>query len=151
MSLACMRITNHFHPNHFALKQRLGATRKWPINLVHLYSELVVNKALVLIPSFCVNYVFLLLKHCYVRRLENSRVCFVVIGFAKTRRSSVRFSRNARTSHALIVPVSLPVFTRSLQTFRLTARALLTSAKIRAVLPSDTYVAIDKIITEYVK
>ena len=54
-----MRITNHSHPNHFALKQRLGATRKWP-NLVHLYSELVVIKALVVIPSFCVNYVFLL-------------------------------------------------------------------------------------------
>ena len=49
-----MRITNHFHPNHLALKQRLGATRKWPINLAHLYSELVVMH------SFCVNFVFLL-------------------------------------------------------------------------------------------
>ena len=49
MSLACMRITNHFHPNHFALKQRLGAARKLPINLVHLHSELVVIKALVVI------------------------------------------------------------------------------------------------------
>ena len=27
-SLACMRITNQFHPNYFALKQRLEATRK---------------------------------------------------------------------------------------------------------------------------
>jgi len=50
MSLACMRITNHFHPNHFALKQRLGATRKWAINLVHFHSELVVIKALVIDP-----------------------------------------------------------------------------------------------------
>ena len=58
MSLACMRITNHFHPNHFALKQRLGATRKWPINIVHLHSELVVIKALVVIHGFSVNYVF---------------------------------------------------------------------------------------------
>ena len=61
-----MRITNHFHPNRFALKQRLGATRKWPctfifiFRLVHLYSELVVIKALVVIHSFCVNYVYLL-------------------------------------------------------------------------------------------
>ena len=55
-----MRITNHFHSNHFALKQRLGATRKWPINLAQFYSELVVIKALVVIHSFCVNYVFLL-------------------------------------------------------------------------------------------
>ena len=51
MSLACMRIANHCHQNHFALKQRLGATRKWPINLVHLYSELVVIKALDVIPT----------------------------------------------------------------------------------------------------
>ena len=58
MSLACMRIANHFHPNHFALKQRLGAARKWPINLVHLHSELVVIKALVVIHGFSVNYVF---------------------------------------------------------------------------------------------
>ena len=108
-----MRIRNHFHPNHFALKQRLGATRKWPINLVHLYSELVVNKALVLIPSFCVNYVFLLLKHCYVRRLENSWIFMVIIGFAKTRRSSVRFSRKAREPHTPLGPVSLTPFSPS--------------------------------------
>ena len=60
ISLACMRITNYFHPNHFDLKQRLGATRKWSINLVHLYSELLVIKAVVVILSFWVNYVFLL-------------------------------------------------------------------------------------------
>ena len=42
----------------FALKQRLEATRKWPINLVHLHSELVVIKALVVIHGFSVNYVF---------------------------------------------------------------------------------------------
>ena len=60
ISLACMRITTHFHPNHFALKQRLGATWKWSINLVHLYSELFVIKALVVILSFSVNYVFLI-------------------------------------------------------------------------------------------
>ena len=62
MSLACMRITNHFHPNHFALKQRLGAARKLPINLnlVHLHSELVVIKALVVKHGFSVNYVFFL-------------------------------------------------------------------------------------------
>lgn len=55
-----MRITNHFHSNHFALKQRLGATRKWPINLAHLHSELVVIKALVVKHGFSVNYVFFL-------------------------------------------------------------------------------------------
>ena len=36
MSLICMRIKYHFHVSSFALslalKQRLGATRKWPIN-----------------------------------------------------------------------------------------------------------------------
>ena len=53
-----MRISNHFYPNHFALKQRLGATRKWPINIIHLQSELVVIKALVVIHGFSVNYVF---------------------------------------------------------------------------------------------
>ena len=56
-----MRTTNHFHPNHFALKQRLEATRKKPINLVHLHSELVVIKALVVIHGFSLNYVFFFL------------------------------------------------------------------------------------------
>ena len=148
MSLACMRITNHFHPNHLALKQRLGATRKWPINLAHLYSELVVIKSSCCYTQFlCKFRLFYFLKHYCVCRLESSRVCFVIIGFAKTRRTGVRFSRKARKPHTPLGPVSLPVFTLSLQTFRLTARAcaLLTSAKIRAVLPSNTYVAIDKI------
>ena len=122
MSLACMRITNHFHPNHFALKQRLGAARKLPINLVHLHSELVVIKALVVIHGFWVNYAFFFyfLKHYYVCRLENSRFFFIIC-FAKTRRAGVRFSRKAREPHTPLGLLSLFVFTLSLQSFGLTA------------------------------
>ena len=120
MSLAFMRITNHFHPNHLALKQRLGATRKWPINLVHLYSELVVIKALVVIHSFCVNYVFLLSEA--LLRMQTGKL--TGLWFRKDAKEWREiFAKSAQISHALRPSLSLPVFTLSLQTFRLTARA----------------------------
>ena len=38
MGFICIRIKNHFHINGFALslalKQRLGATRKWPVAIL---------------------------------------------------------------------------------------------------------------------
>ena len=38
MSFICMRIKNQFHINGFALslalKQRLGATRRWPVAIL---------------------------------------------------------------------------------------------------------------------
>ena len=41
MSFICIRIKKHFHINGFALslalKQRLGATRKWPVALLSLF------------------------------------------------------------------------------------------------------------------
>ena len=127
MSLARMRTSNHFHPNHFALKQRLGVTRKWPINLVHWHSELVAIKALVVIHGFSVNYVFFFyfLKNYYVCRLDwkTDGFSFFIICFAKTRRAGERFSRKARDPHTPLGPVSLSVFTLSPQTLGLIAYA----------------------------
>ena len=62
-----MIIKNNFHQNHFTLKQKLGATRKLPINLVHLYSELFLVKAFVVIHGFSVNYVFFLPSEAMLR------------------------------------------------------------------------------------
>ena len=103
MSFICMIIKNNFHQNHFTLKQKLGATRKLPINLVHLYSELLLIKAFVVIHGFSVNYVFFyLLKQCYVCRLENRSGLFCHNRFckdAKERREI--FAKSARASHPL--------------------------------------------------
>ena len=142
MSLACIRITSHFHPNHFALKQRLGATWKWPINLVHLYSELVVIKALVVIHSFCVNYVFLLSEALLC--MQTGKLTGLWFRKDAKERRAI-FAESAQTlGPQPVTPRFHPLapefsFNRSL------SRALLTSAKIRAVLPCNTHVAIDKI------
>ena len=43
MSFICIRIKKHFHINGFALslalKQRLGATRKWPVDILFLKND----------------------------------------------------------------------------------------------------------------
>ena len=43
MSFICIRIKKHFHINGFALslalKQRLGATRKWPVDILFFKND----------------------------------------------------------------------------------------------------------------
>ena len=155
MSFICMIIKNNFHQKSFHFE-----TEAWS-NSEIAYKSCTFIFRITSYQSFCcytrfqckLRLFFTFWSNATYVDWKTGRVCFVIIGFAKTRRSGVRFSRKAREPHTPLGPVSLPVFTLSLQTFRLTARAraLLTSAKIRAVLPSNTYVAIDKIITEYVK
>ena len=143
MSLACMRVTNNFHPNHFALKQRLGATRKWPINLVHLHSELVVMKALVVLHGFSVNYVFFFSFFFFfptfwstTTHVDWKTVCFFFFHNmfskdAKGRREI--FAESARASHALRPSLTLRFHPLVPNFWFDRSRALLTSAKIRAV------------------
>ena len=98
----------HDNKKQFSSKSFHFETEAWSnseiaYSLVHLYSELFLVKAFVVIHGFSVNYVFFyLLKQCYVCRLENRSGLFCHNRFSKDAKERREiFAKSARASHPL--------------------------------------------------